>query len=121
MSKYSEHDKLKAISDKSQTCGEFLNWLKDDQGLSFARWFDKRYICAECGEVPEEEIRTSGVRRFHKNNNERCDGDVEYVSAGFQPDTRGVTELLASFFEINQRKIEDEKCAMFDECRAANP
>lgn len=37
MSEYPEHDKLQAISDKSQTIGEFLDWVR----------FEKDFILAD--------------------------------------------------------------------------
>lgn len=33
MSEYPEHDRLKLISDKSQTIGAFLEWLNSESGL----------------------------------------------------------------------------------------
>jgi hypothetical protein len=56
----------------------------------------------------------------HHRNNERCDAEVEYIPEGYRPYNRGITELLAAFFEIDQWKVEDEKRAMLDECRGAN-
>lgn len=32
MSEYPEHDKLRACRDKSQLCGEFLEWLLEEKG-----------------------------------------------------------------------------------------
>jgi hypothetical protein len=33
-----ELDKMLAVKDKSQAIGEFLDWLKDDQGIVLAKW-----------------------------------------------------------------------------------
>lgn len=38
MSDYPEHDKLALISDKSQAIGEFINWLKNRQGIEFCHY-----------------------------------------------------------------------------------
>ena len=35
---YPEHEKLKAISDKSQTIGEFLEWLSTEKGILLGEW-----------------------------------------------------------------------------------
>jgi hypothetical protein len=35
---YPEHEKLMAIADKSQICGEFLNWLISAKGFCLAQW-----------------------------------------------------------------------------------
>lgn len=37
MSQYPEHDKLSQISDQSQSCGEFVEWLHSE-GLHLMRW-----------------------------------------------------------------------------------
>ena len=37
---YPEHEKLKSISDKSQACGEFIDWLRDEP----AQYFSARTI-----------------------------------------------------------------------------
>ena len=37
-SKYPEHEKLSAISDKSQACGEFIEWLGYEKGIVLAKW-----------------------------------------------------------------------------------
>jgi hypothetical protein len=42
MADYPEHEKLKKISDKSQTVGDFLEWL-NSQGLHLCEWVDSRY------------------------------------------------------------------------------
>lgn len=81
MSDYPEHDKLAKISDQSQTCGEFVDWL---QG---------------CG--------------LHL-----CEGEDD--EGRFWPSHRPITELLAGFFDIDQKKIDAEKEAMLDVLRAAN-
>jgi len=38
MTDYPEHAKLKAVSDKSQIIGEFLDWLTNERGLTLAYW-----------------------------------------------------------------------------------
>ena len=125
MAEYPEHDKLTAISDDAQICGGFVEWLREIQELHLTKWFEKRFFCTECGEVPENEVRGNGMYSdsnaygFHKNN-ERCDADVEYVSAGYQLERRNIEELLAEFFGIDEQKLENEKRAMLDECRAMN-
>jgi len=79
--KYPEHDKLHAVKDKSQLCGEFLEWL---QG---------KYVFAEyCTTDPEHE------------------GEL-------WPARVSVEKLLAEFFNINTKKLEDEKRQILEECR----
>lgn len=33
---YPEHEKLQLIKDESQTCGEFINWLRDEKKIYLA-------------------------------------------------------------------------------------
>lgn len=35
---YPEHDKLQAVKDKSQMCGEFVEWLENVKGIHLAEW-----------------------------------------------------------------------------------
>lgn len=41
MSEYPEHDKLSAIRDQSQSIGQFLDWLLNEQGRYIAS-YDRR-------------------------------------------------------------------------------
>lgn len=40
MTQYPEHEKLEKISDKSQACGEFLDWLSSE-GISLCSWHER--------------------------------------------------------------------------------
>jgi hypothetical protein len=71
---FPEHEKLRAISDQSQVCGEFLDWLRDEKGIHLCTW--------DYDDGPE----------------------LAYES------TNG---LLAEFFGIDLKKINDEKDAMY--------
>lgn len=77
---YPEHTKLKAISEKSQAIGEFLDIFLPAQGIA---------LC------------------------EQEDGH-------FWPTFKSIDRLLAAYFEIDQKKIDDEKRQMLAEMRAAN-
>jgi hypothetical protein len=39
--RYSEHEKLPQISEKSNICGAFLDWLQNDRKLVIADWGDE--------------------------------------------------------------------------------
>ncbi len=124
MSKYPEHDKLAAGSNQSNICGEFMEWLTE-QGIHLTTYHETRYFCAECGEIPKSEARGNGMYSDsnawgHHRNNERCDGDVEYNPEGFYPVTRSIEDILAERFDIDMKKIDQEKRAMLDECRELN-
>jgi hypothetical protein len=38
MAVYPEHEKLAKVSDRSQVIGEFLDWLRNDQGIVLAEY-----------------------------------------------------------------------------------
>lgn len=38
---YPEHEKLKSVAEKSQTCGEFLDWLSNETGLVLCEFDDE--------------------------------------------------------------------------------
>lgn len=73
---YPEHEKLKAISDKSQAIGEFLDWLPS-QGIA-----------------------------LHDLN--QCN----FGQDKFEPVRQSIHELLAEYFQIDQKLIDQEKEAM---------
>lgn len=84
-----ELDKQAKVVDKSQTCGEFLEWLRDEKGFVLAR-----YPSAE--EAEEEGLSEQRPLHVHTST----------------------TELLAEFFEIDLRKIEAERRALLEAIRA---
>jgi hypothetical protein len=71
---YPEHAKLVEVTDKSQSIGEFLEWLANMHHISLAK-----------------HIR----------------GELVLLDMPLQ-------DLLAMFFEIDLKKIEDEKLAMLE-------
>src|SRR5512135_3462017 len=91
---YPEHEKLHMVKDRSQSIGEFLEWLRSEKGY---------VIC--------ERLRTSAG----DEEEEEDDADYELVPANL-----GITKLLAEFFKIDLEKIEAEKRQMLDQLRAAN-
>lgn len=98
MNDYPEHEKLQAISDKSQTIYDFLEWVMAERGLSLGEW------------VPDDSGWNGRVLR---------DPETREALQRFMPATRSRRELLAAFFDIDLNKIEDEKRAMLDELRSA--
>lgn len=40
MNSYPEHEKLEKIQELSQSCGEFIDWLRNEKNLVFAKWVD---------------------------------------------------------------------------------
>lgn len=116
MSQYPEHDKLHVIVDKSQTIGQFVDWLHEEQNIHFARW-ETRSTCRHC----------DGFGTVGPDDEEcwKCDG------TGYTPGSEGdynrlipvttnIQVLLASYFGIDLNKLEAEKEAMLETQRALN-
>ena len=81
--KYPEHEKLRAVMDKTQVMGEFFDWLQCEHEVFLASYEYGR----DCypGRSPRK--------------------PMAYV---------------AEFFDIDERKLEEEKLAMVDSMRALN-
>lgn len=88
MQSYPEHEKLATIGDKSQACGEFMEWLQ------------QRYTIAEY-HVHHPTGCYVGVTRTCGTSDQ-----VLYTAS------INLRELLAEFFEIDKAKLEAEKRAM---------
>jgi hypothetical protein len=92
--KYSEHDKLQSVKESSQTIGEFLEWLQEDQGVVLAKPHVHTDFCIEEGR------RVCGAES----------GSLIGVLAS-------IPRWLARYFDIDEDKLEAEKRAMLDELR----
>jgi len=132
VSDYPEHDRLAAISDQSQVCGEFLEWLQSE-GLHLMRWRTGLTDTMACGpgwpsavgggHSRQLKLCADGVRRCM-----RCgkpldeEGTYEvavenWVSEGWVSEGRSIEQLLAAFFGIDLDKIETEKRQMLARMR----
>lgn len=98
MSAYPEHDRMRAISDQSQTVGEFVEWLSSDKRIRLATYPD-------C--ISDTADHVCGA------------GDCVKSQHLYTVDTP-IEKLLAEFFDIDLDTIEAEKRAMLDSLRAAN-
>jgi hypothetical protein len=88
--KYPEHKKLRAIVDKSQSIGDFIDWLKNEKSVLLMR--------EDSYEDEEGQAR-----------------DFGYAYVGGELRT-----YLEEFFEIDGKKLEAEKRAMLEEQRKLN-
>ena len=89
-----ECDKLHAVADKSQVCGEFLDWLKGQFFLA----------------KPHEHTDDCGY----------YEGSCGYRRDELEPVHENTESLLARFFNIDMKKVEKEKSARLDAIRATN-
>lgn len=115
MTEYPEHEKLRAISDQSQVCGEFLEWIQGgyegSPGLHLCRWKKE-------SEAPQWIHEASG--RPAKFHHLRAEQNPEWYPAGYYSAGLNTKELLAMFFDIDQEKIDVEKKQMLSAIRKAN-
>ncbi len=82
-----EHNKLDKVRDKSQAIGEFIEWLRETKKVHLCKW--------NTYEEPNWDEKEP-------------DGYLDYV-------TTPIEELLAEFFEVDLKKLEQEKQAILDE------
>lgn len=99
-SAYPEHEKLKLVQEKSQACGEFLEWLRGTKDYTLCQPHAHGSGCRTSSRYGDESL---SICRLHAG---------EYV-----PATVSVSRLLAEFFGIDQRKLDEEKELMLDRQR----
>ncbi len=115
MSDYPEHEKLSAVRDKSQVCGEFYDWLASKKGVQFDVDTEWCRICGmlykdgeepcEC-ELPEPEVLCGITYKPSPKKRE-----------GVRPLRESVDDLLAEFFELDPKALEAEKRQMLKKAR----
>lgn len=96
-SKYTEHEKLKALGESREAVQELLDWLGDD-GIHLAK------------------------RHAHEDGCYNGDGELDCAARQEELIDHYETKekLMARFFEIDLDKLENEKRAMLDEIRASS-
>jgi len=92
---YPEHMKLKAVQEKSQAIGEFLEWLSSEKQIHMAKWLDVEY---------------TDIDPF-------SDKETKYTVNELVIQPLNINEILAEYYGIDLKKIEAEKCAMLDSLR----
>jgi hypothetical protein len=127
---YPEHDKLRAIKDKSQAVGEFLEWLRDTKGLTICRRLEAEtngkppYVWKPGVTTARRDRKPTAGRNptgFDKFNGDAEDNpDFREWFEGYHPEPTNTEKLLAEFFGIDLKALEEEKRAMLDEIRRPN-
>jgi hypothetical protein len=88
MTLYPEHEKQQAVREKSQVCGEFVEWLQQ-RGIHLAEWTTYTYTRSDLGGKEHE-----GTRQ-----------EMALTRQSLQ-------DLLGKFFGIDPQKLEAEKREM---------
>ena len=135
---YPEHEKLLKVSELSQSIGDFLEWLSDDQKVWLAKHDVKSENCRNCGHPKEHDYRPIGSGFSQCSHTEHRDGTCDHGDecehfgackcdqADFgNPDIlyywpHTISNLLATYFKIDQQVLEQEKRAMLDNMRRMN-
>jgi hypothetical protein len=131
MSKYPEHERMKAVRDKSQAIGEFIDWLRSEETpYTIAEWEEWRACEAGDEWVPKRKQwhcvdgRMIGGYDLDEDLGEceTCEGTgrIKPETPRLYPARIGIEALLARYYDIDLDKINDEKDAMLAEIRKQN-
>lgn len=107
-SKYPELDKLSALKGKTQTLGEFLEWM-GEQGLFLARNHKHNVGCVG-GSKADLEVERGRlvIKPMSPMKQAQCgysENDMEYINS--QPNA-----VIATFFGLDEDKMEEERRSM---------
>jgi hypothetical protein len=137
VSEYPEHEKLKAIADQSQICGAFYDWLQEEKCVDMVQRYDYERDEDGCkvwrdfdGNIRDDYTDPDHMpgwgTKAHKAMEQMRDDlgmDCRLVPKPGgpidMPIRQPIQSLLAEFFEIDEDKLEAEKRAMLEACRAA--
>ncbi len=122
---YPEHEKLHKVAEFSQSIGEFLEWLSDEQHVWLAKHDVRLDNCRNCGHPDRHTLTRPSIsmpRCSYDDEGEEC--DCERSDFGnpnlLVPYPVARTDLLAAYFEIDLKVLEEEKQAMITGQRALN-
>ena len=116
---YPEHEKLQAVSEKSQIIGEFLEFVRDAYGWHVCEWGmlweDRLHWPQRSGaRFPGEDLEPHAYVQGPPESR-RHDIREEFMQVG-----ETVEEKLARYFEIDLDVLEQEKRQMLEAMRRLN-
>lgn len=131
-----ELNRMKAIKDRSQSIGGFLDWLQNEKGIVLAKYYSREtdedgnpiyrnfdheivddwrpphpFMSQEQQKELEERQEKEGIYGPMVE-----DGNGEVL----HPYHFTIEKLLAEYFEIDLKKVEEEKRALLEELRSKN-
>jgi hypothetical protein len=110
---YPEHEKLAAISDQSQTIGEFLDFGLGKLDLVLYERIVRDCECKGCKRGEQDGWHTESELAA------RVDGKVQITE--YQPTRKTIKAILAEHFGIDQDAIDREKEEMLKRMRGEEP
>lgn len=127
MSNTPELDKQKEIIDSgdSQTVGDFLDWLRDDQGLRLVKHVthEVQIPCTSPDALLLGDDCVSGTLRDYRGNDKgtcpQCSGTgwLTVTRTEDVEDPRTGLALIADYFGIDLKKIDAEREQLFESLR----
>lgn len=93
-----ELDKMQKVKDTSQSIGEFLDWLMQEKNIVLSKHHAHNDECKD-----EDGFNFCGL----------SDGDLISIHTNIE-------RLLAEYFEIDLKKVEEEKTKILEEVRSKN-
>lgn len=116
MSDYPEHEKLRKVSDDSNTIGSFLDYGLPELGLTLYEKIERDCECTSC---KRRGGRTEGMHTPEEAETAKANkGKV--VITEWVPCSRRIEVILAEHYGIDLDKIATEKDDMLDAMRAMN-
>ena len=114
MSNYPQHEKLELLQEHSQTCGEFIEWLRDKKGWFLAAYAKKKEECQNCGHKNAHLRDTDNGFRCAT-----CNCGNYYVGDRIYEAPFVMNKVLAEFFGIDYDELQAEKDRMLVDIREA--
>jgi len=131
-----ELNRMKAVKDRSQSIGGFLEWLQDERGVILAEYYKREvdednhpvYRNAD-GEIVEDWCPPHIFMPTEQRKALEERQDKEGIHWPLIKDRSGeilhtfsfqIEQLLADYFEIDLVKVENEKRAILEELRSKN-
>ena len=109
---YPEHEKLAKVVGLSQTCGEFLDWVRERYALARAHLHTEQCYMAMRTDI--DALGTVVERTRVRRTVPMCG----IADSAYLPENPSTHDLLMGFFEIDGKKLEEEKRAMLEANKA---
>jgi len=114
MGKYPECEKLSKVSKESHKLGAFMDWL-EERGIFLAE-YPEHCLSFKTWEKVGEDCELDHDTRDWKCGT-GCEDYTPESSDRLMSTNHTKERLLADYFEVDLAVVEEERCAMLEECR----